>query len=915
MKSINSIENPLPQHVKAEHRDFIDLTRSHLSKYNEVIIKQFGYLDNQGLALDDDEGDNGLIYIDQLYVLPRVSFERISPENLASLEMENQTEEKFATENIGITIWNNPRLTLLGDPGVGKTTLIQWLICSLCHSHNNFAKDQLGNLFPFVLTARKLSNNLIIDEVNNDEFIDNIIRSQGEVLSELLLREEAKKLLIDLFRSGQLILLVDGLDEISAEMSSWLSIQLRKLLTEYPKIRLLLTARVVGFDNLSFWGVEVKTDALQPKTQSELDIESTIEFKSDINFESESVLTPDFEQEDFYNNLIELGNSLQLEEANLPSIYYLAPFTPEQRTSFAENWMKNYLPPSNEKRQQFINGINEVSKHSLQLNALSRIPVLLNLICFILFRRGKLPNGRAELYQRIVETYLVTMDRVRSINRELSDEYDYHDIKNWLGKLALQMQAGNILAKSTFEFEKLSENELDELREQTSEIKEERLLQIDEHTLKSFLNLQLTEAVECKSVSQHSEQLIDYIKHRTGFIIPRGQVDNDEIYGFSHLSFQEYFSAYAISKILPKLSTKSAAQSILYTITLASWSEIWQLVFEELSLNGSSRREIEQYIDLLFSSSFSTQKFRSLKRANKQLSVETVLYAKLINNSAIKLSSSKRESKQIELSKFYLTNDYAEDLSLDETFNQVMKNEEKFIFELRNVTYIAANRKCIDNYSWLNKLTKLTELNLDSSDFEDLSLIENLTELKTLFLGQTYIRKLSSLAKLTKLEYLYIHGTEVSDLRPLGRITTLKDLSLGNTNIKSIKSLKNLVNLERLLLRNTKVTDFSELSGLINLKKLSLDGTKFRDLKLLRKMEGLKELNLDSTSVEDLTPLKNLTNLSTLSLINCKNLDYKTLESLPSLFSLTLPEITNKKLKAKIKNMFSSVTFVKPESP
>ena len=86
----------------------------------------------------------------------------------------------------------------------------------------------------------------------------------------------------------------------------------------------------------------------------------------------------------------------------LPSLFYLAPFSPDQRKRFSENWVANYLPPNDEKKKIFIENIDEVSAHSFQLDALSRIPVLLNLICFIQWRRGKLPNGRAELYQRIV---------------------------------------------------------------------------------------------------------------------------------------------------------------------------------------------------------------------------------------------------------------------------------------------------------------------------------------------------------------------------------------------------------------------------------------------------------------------------------------------------------------------------------
>ena len=70
--------------------------------------------------------------------------------------------------------------------------------------------------------------------------------------------------------------------------------------------------------------------------------------------------------------------------------------------------------------------VERLSEHE-SLDQLARIPVLLNMICFIYMRRGgRLPDGRAELYQRIAETYLTSLDQARGVRfRDRKMNFDY----------------------------------------------------------------------------------------------------------------------------------------------------------------------------------------------------------------------------------------------------------------------------------------------------------------------------------------------------------------------------------------------------------------------------------------------------------------------------------------------------------
>jgi internalin A len=866
MSFIDNNLKPIPKYIEPDTDQFIDLVRSPLSKYNDEIIKSFGCLDNQGLALDDDDSGNGHVYIDQLYILPKASVKRVAPEDFANLEIENKSIKENQLQNIASLIRNNPRLILLGDPGIGKSTLVQWLVCSLSHVSENYAKKQIGNLFPLVLTSRKLNLNSLSVCLSNQDFLDAIITSQGEKLaSHLLDKTPAKQVFFNALKSGQLILIIDGLDEISSTIKGWLSNQLRMLLLEFPKIHLLLTARVVGFNNAEFWQAGTQVDENKPDTET------------DNSFIDEDEISKNF---------------------NLPVVYFLAPFTPDQRLQFAKNWMKNYLPPNEEQKKQFIEGIIEVSKHSMQLNALSRIPVLLNLICFILWRRGKLPNGRAELYQRIVETYLVTMDRVRLLARELSDEYDFQDIKNWLAKLALQMQAGNVFVMDNALLSINDESVLEDLRNEFPEFKDERLLQISQPQLEGFIQLQLTEAVDSSNVRTHCTQLINYISTRTGFLIPKGQIDNEEHYSFSHLSFQEYFAAYGISKILPKLQKGSSKLAILIeTLDQSEWSEIWQLVFEELSLNGSSRREIEQYLELLFISPYhededkdkdegDVERTTGLKYARN--TTQATLYAKLITNPAIKISNNRRVRILIELTAYFTIYENSEKSIVFTLLSQIKNSFELYTTALKNETVLTYQDIKLDNWSWLTKLSELLTLNLTASNFTNLEYLKNNHQMRILYLGYSNVESLEHITDLSNLEKLFLHHSKVKSIKPLLKLTSLKELTLSSTKVSSIASLKDLQGLIRLDLSRTNITCIDALSTMDNLESLFLSFTNISDFSIIQKIETLNRLSLESTKIDDLKHISKLKNLKYLSVENTNIKDFSLLNKLTSITDLDL---------------------------
>lgn len=873
-QSIELFSDVLPKFIEPSVSDFKNLAKSPLYRYLDQFLKEERYLDNQGLALDDSDGDKKLVHIDELYVIPKLSKTRITAEHLAKVDGDEEAIRSLPLNGVADLIVKNPRTVLLGDPGVGKSTLIKWLVCSLCHWSDNYAKKRLGSLFPLLLTVRKLSQ-VNLSELSNEEFINLIFMQQGDALSNLILNEQStKNSFFDLLTTGQVFFLIDGLDEISPELTSWLAKQIKQLLREYPKTRLLMTSRIVGFNNQNFWYKKDKrSQTIKEYNPIKYSIEqSSKEMKVNINA----------------NNELSDDMKVSLERAlNLPTILYLAPFSPEQRKAFSENWVKKYLPPKIELRKEFIENITNISSQLIQINALSRIPVLLNLICFIQWRRGRLPHGRAELYQRIVGTYLESMDKARRLEHKLSHEYDYQDIKNWLSKLAYFMHAGDLCLpeKNIVAFD---EAELEEARECLPKLnRHSSFFTVKESQLKLFLELQLSEIIDVASLSEHSNNLVDYLQNRTGFLIPKGVEDEENVFGFSHLSFQEYFCAYFISLNLDTLQGyKSGFQSLINSTYEAAWKEIWVLVFEELSTQGKSRKEIGVFYDKIF------EKI-DLGNLKKYFEESILLLNKeLIDNTAVKLPIKKESEIELSILKAIYTNNIIKTLADVFPINEKIENDKALIELLKDENDIAIHNSRLKNLEWLKELDKMEFLTLIGfDDFENLKDIEFRSLKKVEFNGQfEFLPKFNFFDSMSDLSISSDNLNALPNMESMNNLRTLKldckykrsllndvkseslaYLSLMRPNLKEVKFEKNILNLKDILVFLAEdIDNFEFIKGLVHLNSCSIMHSKIKCLSGIETLKSLKELNLIDCTVSSDANWKLLNQLTQLEELSFK---------------------------------------------
>ncbi|MCQ2421055.1 MAG: leucine-rich repeat domain-containing protein [Clostridia bacterium] len=188
----------------------------------------------------------------------------------------------------------------------------------------------------------------------------------------------------------------------------------------------------------------------------------------------------------------------------------------------------------------------------------------------------------------------------------------------------------------------------------------------------------------------------------------------------------------------------------------------------------------------------------------------------------------------------------------------------------------------VKDLSDLRMFNGLLSLTIHSSSNLDLSILEELTTLKTLVLsGCTVspamtesictlpdlehlelagcaISNINPLVGLSKLSYLDLTNNSVSDLTALSALSGLKDLYLTNNPVKSISYLNNCLQLERLHIENCGVSKLSSIAGNTSIQELYCSGNEIEDISVLEDCSSLSVIDITDNNVEDISVLAKL---------------------------------------------------------
>jgi energy-coupling factor transporter ATP-binding protein EcfA2 len=428
-----------------------------------------------------------------LFVQPRVSEDHLRPESF------DDPEESPATQEIADALAEHSRLVLLGDPGAGKSTLVNWIALSLCQAGGDGLLEQtLGRAYvPLVLVLRELN----LPKVPSwRDLMGAFLETEPAVVFR-----EKPKLLHDLLKIGQAFLILDGYDELGDRVRrEAIREALWEGLTLHPHCRWLITSRVIGYDEAVLERLEVLESKQDP---AELLGKARVKAAEEAGHKVEKT-------------------EEQGVRVRFAALRYLAPMNDGQIEKFSQQWWKyNSDDPRFKNPSAFLGSL----RASAGTKILSRNPTLLTLCCCFFLSEGGLPDNRFPLYKKICETYLRSIDKVRRTVNQLDDfQYSVGEQMGWIAEIALSMQVGgrmvgNALLPSTSNSHLLTRGEW--LTKLEGVIKPRGK----------------------DSARGVAENFFDSLHRRSGLIAAAGLSEQRERYAFVHPSFQEFFAGYKLA--------------------------------------------------------------------------------------------------------------------------------------------------------------------------------------------------------------------------------------------------------------------------------------------------------------------------------------------------------------------------------
>ncbi len=842
------------------------IERPFLNAYLRDVREWHGFIRFLGLP---DRRDNPDIVIDRLFIEPALLPRYFSADD-------SPDEWLVTRETIFDTLRESAAVVLLGDPGSGKSTLINYLAWMLSRPTEVGLRERLDRwLLPVPMVLRDLN----LQAVSGcDDLIEAFLsRPVGRSL-------RGSAYLREMMASGRTLLLLDGIDEVGdTETRRRLRDAFSEGVERYPESRWVLSSRIVGYEEVPFHlGSRLDSDGAPSSERPDGSLLAPVPEKA-------ASLPPSWH-----------GGSQGGDKSNQALVRYIAPFDDDRIAAFAQNWYAQREAAATRAGESATHLVRAVKEDQAILR-LARIPNLLTMMALVHRIETTLPHGRALLYDRIAEAYLESIDKYRGL---YSGVYDLAQKRQWLARVGFELQ-----------------------RRRTTEVApvpEGRELLVDKAQVLIWIQDEMENSMGDPE-GMEPEVFLDIIARRSGLFLPRGE----ERYAFVHLSFQEYFAAASMEQQVTSLDWVKRGHTrlnldrgkVFSYARKDEWFEVYSFLFEMLSPKKDWHSEL---VIAVFG-----EKFEKFKKAiHKGWRIEhdertaLRLAIRLVANPRAGLSRRERNEAlrqviavvsvagQKDWGFWHRGSLFRELFSDDRSANEQMLQqiceeagkrkartldfEDTKVGDVHALGMVESLQRLnlrgtrVKDISPVGRLRKLRVLTLDGTGVQDLGPVRDLRELRQLSLDAVEVADLKALRGLGKLEHLDVGKTGVSELGSVEGLTNLRWLGAAGTRIRSIEAVENLVQLIGLNLADTDVSDICSIAGLLSLEVLNLDNTGVEDLEALRKLTKLKSLSLRGTRVKSVAGIEKAERMERLILWDTRISDIAPLEGLSELEYLDL---------------------------
>jgi adenylate kinase family enzyme len=242
----------------------------------------------------------------------------------------------------------------------------------------------------------------------------------------------------------------------------------------------------------------------------------------------------------------------------------VADFDELQIEAFVGNWFRAKNDVS--KADRFLKRLKEQKP----IRELATSPLLLTLLCLVFGEEGDFPSNRSDLYAEGVKVLLKKWDSKRNIERD--DQYKKLDVQRREDLLSY-------LALKTFQ-------------EKEYFVRQRRM----ESYIAEFIGNLRDIDPDPESLRCDSEVVLKSIQAQHGLLVERAR----GIYSFSHLTFQEYFTA-------REIVTTNNIEAIVQNIRDPHWREVFFLALGMLRNADEMLLKIKSHIDSFLASSLNLQ--------------------------------------------------------------------------------------------------------------------------------------------------------------------------------------------------------------------------------------------------------------------------------------------------------------------